>query len=268
MKKKLSAAVLLFAVSVICFAACTPQSGSPDTLQPQTGAGDGPATSEPVTEEYVPTKPVFYLPQAEPPSPPVETVTPENVSEVFLPSLQCYVYYMGSYVYDIERDDILNPEEYTSNWYKVEGYSDFESMRDELRIFLSDSIIDEIKMNGIYRELFGMLFINVEGSNDSDVYDVTSFELLESEGDTYVIAVDHGTQVEFGDDIYTIDRLIFTTTLKDGVLHIDSVEQGPTYTAEQIKAGKSPMERKWMSHTDKIFRKWPWHVPFSDEIWQ
>lgn len=268
MKKKLLAAVLLLAVSVICFAACTPQSGFPDTLQPQTGDGDGSATSGPVTEEYAPTKPVFFLPQATPPSPPVKTVTQENVSEVFLPSLQCYVYYMGSYVYDIERDDILRPEEYANDWYKVEDYGDFESVRAELQIFLSDDIIDEIKMNGVYRELFGMLFINVLGSNDRDAYDVTSFELIESEGDRYVIAVDHGTKEEIGDDICSIDRLIFTTTLKDGALHIDSVEQGPTYTVEQIKAGKSPMERKWMSHTDKIFRKWPWRMPFSDEIWE
>lgn len=264
MKRKL---LLCFTFLLICImltslSACTdpdqPSTSNPNTDQPQTSvdtSGDDLKTSEPNTAQ----------PQtADVQRPIIDEVTQENVSEVFMPSLECYVCYLGSYLYEVEKDEDGELVSYGMSWHKVLGYNDFESLRADMSKYLSDSVIDEVVSIGAYRELDGYLFIQDPQRGGNGPFDITSIKLLDSGGDTYTISVDQGW-FQGGDAILYIDRIIFTTTLKDGVLFIESVEKGPDYTADELRAATPAEDRLWIGEYYKILDGEPVSYPFNED---
>ena len=264
-KKVLMLAVLaLISAMILSLSACTdpdqPGTDEPDTAQPQTSvgtSGDDLKTSEPDTAQ----------PQTENVERPViGEVTQENVTEAFLPSLECYVYYLGSYLYDIEYGEDGRPLYYDDMYMHVLDYNDFESLRADMSKYVSD---DLIYTDGV-KEVDGKLFVQYPQRGTNWVFDITSIELLESDGDNYKIGVDYAysefnTDID-SDTIIDIYKSSFNATLKDGVLVIESFEEGDLYTVEEIKSDTPAEDRRWIGELDKIFSEEPTSLPYDTKL--
>ena len=197
-----------------------------------------------------------------------------------MPSLEAYVYYMGSAFYTVEKDENGEPKEYhveresdgfTVTQYKVMEYNDFEPIIEQMRKYMSEDVCQD-ELSGIYELRDGELYIEdisiILGNRYS--YDVTSIELLESNGDNYKIGVDT-CYSEFNTDtdsttIIDIYKSSFNATLKDGTLVIESFEKGDTYTVEEIKSDTPAEERRWINTMTKIYGSEPVSIPYDTRL--
>lgn len=151
-------------------------------------------------------------------------VTDENVSDLFKPSLEAYVYYLGSAFYDVEKDGNGNPITYEDfnvnsvNTYKIDGNIGVNDITDNLRSYVSEdlvwfdsSFIDETD-NGTYVGI---------AAGGSTFFDVNSIRLERKENGKYYIAVDEF--IEGIDDLDYFRTNIFMTSLRNGFLYIEEV---------------------------------------------
>lgn len=214
------------------------------------------------------------------PNQPNTEVTQENVADMFMPSLEAYVYYMGSAFYTVEKDENGETKEYhveresdgsIMTQYKVMEYNDFEPIVEQMRKYMSEDVCQDV-LSGIYEQRDGELYIedifSIIGNRYS--YDVASIELLESDGDNYKIGVDT-CYSEFNTDtnsttIIDIYKSSFNATLKDGVLVIESFEKGEPYTVEEIKSDTPAEDRRWINPMTKIYDSEPVSLPYDTRL--
>lgn len=234
MKKRL---LVLAALALIC-AMILPLSACTDPKQPNTSE---PGTNEPQTS--VDTS-----------GDKVEEVTQENVAELFLPSLEAYVYYMGSGFYTVEKDSNGIATQYSmefgnieDNAYKVVEYDEFKPIADQMKKYMSEHVyLDLMLFDGNYKETEDGLFISTTLCNLGDVYDITSIRLIgQNEDGEYLISVDTG--YNYDNSISNMDGLIFETTLEDGVLVINSAKFN-----EDAQTDTPAESRRWIGKLDKI----------------
>lgn len=243
MKKRF---LVLTALALICamilpLSACTEQ---PNTSEPGTNE---PQTSVDTTGDKV------------------DKVTQENVAEVFMPSLEAYVYYMGSGFYTVEKDSNGIARQYSiefgnieDNAYKVVEYDEFKPIADQMKKYMSENVyLDIMLFDGNYKETEDGLFISTTLSNLSDVYDITSIMLIgQNEDGEYLISVDTGYNYDNG--ISNMDGLIFETTFEDGVLVINS-----TKFNEDAQTDSPAESRMWIGKLDKIAGIEPRSLPIN-----
>lgn len=180
-------------------------------------------------------------------------VTKENVTELFNPSLECYVYYMGSYFYDVEKFSDGNPRTYGINngyyRYKVVEYQNADEIRNKIKTYLSDDVInfDESFFNKENDDLY----ISVDASGTGS-YDMNSIELINTEENRYYISVDY-----YGNNTpekkYTCTK-VFITELKDGVLFIEELSDD-LYITEKECLTADPSSMKLISELDKFINE-------------
>ena len=245
MKRNLLAVLSLVLISAMTFSLCAcdkePQTDEPGTEQPGTSvdtSGDK-----------------------------VDKVTQENVAELFLPSLECYVSYMGSAFYTVERDengilkkyDIKDPYDgFDIQAYKVIEYDNFEPIKEQMRKYLSERVyLSLLFERGVYIEQDGDLFIEDTNINVDEYYDITSIKLLESDGDKYKISVYEGF-TGAGDEIRYVYENVFTTVLKDGALVIESIE---TNNANDFD--KESVDCKWIGVLYNLYGEDPRPLPLN-----
>lgn len=234
-------ALALICAMILSLSACTeqPKTSEPGTNEPQTSAdttGDK-----------------------------VDGVTQENVAELFLPSLEAYIYYMGSGFYTVEKDSNGIARQYSiefgnieDNAYKVVEYDEFKPIADQMKKYMSENVyLDIMLFDGNYKETEDGLFISTTLSNLGDVYDITSIRLIgQNEDGEYLISVDTGYNYDNG--ISNMDGLIFETTFEDGVLVINS-----TKFNEDAQTDTPAESRMWIGKLDKIAGIEPRSLPIN-----
>ena len=178
---------------------------------------------------------------------PVTEVTDENVKELFIPSLEAYVLYMGSAFYDVDRDGNGKAINYylsekfdvdVAESYKIVSDITVEEIENKMKTYMDTTKVSDI---GIRLSEFGKEWF-AEVDNELYVglaccgmavsyYDENSIELYKKEDNKYYISVDEygiypitDENHNEGDFVYS-RSVIFTTTLKDGVLYINDIDR-------------------------------------------
>ena len=157
-------------------------------------------------------------------------VPESNVKELFMPTVECFEYYNGSAVYELERDEngqLISYGETEDHMplYKVVGFDSYDQIVAEYRKYISDDI-DSVNfpMKNSFRETDnGLLVTRYDGGSVS--FDPESIKLEKEENGKYYISVDeyHVGGKDF--DIYG-DTLTFITTYNDGILHCEKIVSG------------------------------------------
>ena len=157
-------------------------------------------------------------------------VTEANVKELFMPTVECYWYYDGSALYELERDENGQLISYgeTEGYmplYKVVGFDSYEQIVAEYRKYISDDI-DSVNfpMKNSFRETdSGLLVARYDGGSIS--FDPESIKLEKEENGKYYISVDEYHVGGKDYDVYG-DTLTFITTYNDGILHCEKIVSG------------------------------------------
>lgn len=201
-----------------------------------------------------------------------DKVTQENVAEVFMPSLEAYVYYTGSNFYTVEKNEdgslkshfvLRNKDENIEILsYKVVEYNEFAPVKEQMLKYMSEDVFQDLMGDCEYVESEGSLYIVSPQRGTPYVYDITSIRLLDSDGDKYTIAVDLGSRADSIGDITEMYKTVFTTELKDGILVIEFVDRGESYTPDEMEEF-SAEGRKWIGELYKIYGTEPEEIPFS-----
>ena len=188
-------------------------------------------------------------------------VTDENVSDLFKPSLEAYVCYNGSGVLEFEKGEDGNAIEYDNfiagdgirNLFKVVEDITVQEVKNRLDLYVYDTELgfDE----DLYLEQDGDLYLAFAAYGTSVTqYDLNSIDLYKTEEDRYYVTVDtYGIYPvtdenhDEGDIVY-IESKVFITTLNNGILYIEGVDEG-------IKKEKINDENKrfYIDDTNKFY---------------
>ena len=145
-----------------------------------------------------------------------------------MPTIECYEYYNGSAVYELERDENGQLISYgeTEGYmplYKVVGFDSYEQIVAEYRKYISDDI-DSVNfpMKNSFRETdSGLLVARYDGGSIS--FDPESIKLEKEENGKYYISVDEYESAD-ADNFSYVDSRLFTATYKDGILYCEKAE--------------------------------------------
>ena len=154
-------------------------------------------------------------------------VTEANVKELFMPTIECYEYYNGSAVYELERDEngqLISYGETEGHMplYKVVGFDSYDQILAEYRKYISEELKPaSFPDERTFRKTKDGLLV---ARNDGGLipFDPESIKLEKEENGKYYISVDeyHVGGKDF--DIYG-DTLTFITTYNDGILHCEKI---------------------------------------------
>ena len=155
-------------------------------------------------------------------------VTEANVKELFMPTVECFEYYNGSALYELERDENGQLISYgeTEGYmpiYKVVGFDSYDQIVAEYRKYISDDI-DSVNfpMKNSFRETdSGLLVARYDGGSIS--FDPESIKLEKEENGKYYISVDEYESAD-ADNFSYVDSRLFTATYKDGILYCEKAE--------------------------------------------
>ena len=156
-------------------------------------------------------------------------VTEANVKELFMPTVECFEYYNGSALYELERDENGQLISYgeTEGYmpiYKVVGFDSYDQIVAEYRKYISDDI-DSVNfpMKNSFRESdSGLLVARYDGGSIS--FDPESIKLEKEENGKYYISVDE-YEPSNTDNFDYVDTLLVTATYKDGILYCEKAER-------------------------------------------
>ncbi len=165
----------------------------------------------------------------------VTEVTDENVAELFKPSLEAYVCYNGSGVLEFEKGEDGNAVEYDYEdgagiAFKVTENLTVQEVEDRLHSYVYDPELGFFE--SFYFEKDGDLYLGLAAYGTGLTnYDLNSIELYGTEDGKYYITVDtYGDYPvtdenhEMGDIVY-IQSEVFITTLNDGILYIEGLDE-------------------------------------------
>lgn len=247
MKKKI---LMLTVFALVCalilpLGSCTEQN-PPDTIEPNTS--DIPQTPQP-------------------------ELTQENIAEMFLPAFECYISYMGSQFYTVEKDDNGQIKLYTItddkgveyDAYKVVEYSEFEPIADKMREYLTQrGLICSLLDGGIYEERDGALYIQMPKHDEyrlmrlDSVFDINSITLGEEYDDGYKVYINTGNAPQ--QDIITdyIYEEHYYVKMQDGRLYID--RPGVTWTPASNNI--NPEYCEWIGPLYKLYGQEPQYLDY------
>lgn len=169
------------------------------------------------------------------------TVTEQNVSELFKPSLEAYVFLSGSAFYDVEKDADGKIVDYIGTdieklfdcpltaCFKITGGLTAEEIKSKVASYTYEPLYPE-HLDRYFAEKDGSLYVGVgDFKYGNTLFDENSIRLLKSEGGKYYITVDKYYAYQNGKDDYTVvggtNPWVFTTAYKDGKLYIESVDE-------------------------------------------
>lgn len=178
-------------------------------------------------------------------------VTEENVAELFKPSLECYLYFEGTALAELERDDngnlVYYQDEGEMEQCRVVNYDDAEDLFSDMEKYMTEKIRKTVAYDRMFKSDGSDLYVTLFGAGGFS-YDLNSIKLLKYEDGKYYITVD---ALSSGDSLYPE---LFVTTLKDGILRIEEVEP-QSESSFMYDADKDGADRNFISNFDKIYSR-------------
>ena len=185
----------------------------------------------------------------------VTEVTDENVKELFLPSLEVFVGFAGSGLYEVERNEDGTVKTFGVNdngdtIYKVIGYDDPDKIESDYRQYVSEeaekNYIGPFSAKDSFIKDGEDLYVT-DGACGAFGYDKNSIKLKKYENGKYYISVDW-----YASDSYEpryAGHQWFTVSIKNGNLYIEDMEYVALSDDDQIP----PLEEiDWVSTFGKF----------------
>lgn len=176
-------------------------------------------------------------------------VTEENVAELFMPSLECYFYFEGTALAELERDGngnlVYYQDEGEMEQCRVVNYDNAEDLFSDMEKYMTEKVRKTVAFDRMFESDGRDLYITLFGAGGNSC-DLNSIKLLKYEDGKYYITVDI---INSGDCIYPT---LFVTALKDGILRIEEVE--PQIEASVMYDGdEDGADRNFISSFGKIY---------------
>ena len=156
-------------------------------------------------------------------------VTEANVKELFMPTVECFEYYNGSALYELERDEngqLISYGETEGHMplYKVVGFDSYDQILAEYRKYISEELKPaSFPDERTFRKTKDGLLV---ARNDGGLipFDPESIKLEKEENGKYYISVDE-YEPSNTDNFDYVDTLLVTATYKDGILYCEKAER-------------------------------------------